>query len=164
MHLIYGEYMSCNVETLETGNRWIISRSVDIDAPASAVFDIIADPRQHADFDGSKTVLGLAEGPNRLALDARFRMKMRIKVPYHISNSVVEFAEGERIAWSHLGGHRWRYEVASLTQGTCRVTETFDASYARSAQALRLMNAYTNNAKAIEKTLCRLKSYAQDVA
>jgi hypothetical protein len=29
---------------------------------------------------------------------------------YKITNTVVEFEEGERIAWRHLSGHRWRYE------------------------------------------------------
>lgn len=153
--------MSCEITTVDTGNRWIISRSTIIDVPAQQVFDILADPHQHQAFDGSKTVLGVAKGPDRLAMGASFRMKMRIKVPYQIASQVVEFTEGEQIAWGHIGGHRWRYQLRALDENRCEVTETFDATYARSAQALRLMNAYTNNTKAIERTLCRLKEYAE---
>jgi len=157
-------FKDCGVELVDTGSRWIVSRSVIIDAPGSIIFDILADPKQHAAFDGSNTVKGAVVGPERLALGDSFRMDMRIKVPYRISNKVKEFEEGRRIAWAHTGGHRWRYELESIDPGHTRVTETFDATFARSRQALRLMNAYTNNAKAIERTLCRLKNYAEQAA
>jgi len=162
--VIYGEDVKSDVKVVDTGNRWIIARSVLIEAPAQVVFDVIADPRQHAAFDGSKTVEGVVDAPDRLALGDQFRMKMRIKVPYKIGSKVMEFEEGQRIAWAHVGGHRWRYETRATSDQQCEVTEIFDASYARSAQALRLMNAYTNNTKAIERTLCRLKSYVEESA
>lgn len=154
----------CGVEAIDTGSRWIVSRSVLIDAPNHVLFDVLADPRQHAAFDGSDTVKGAVVGPDRLSLGDSFRMDMRIKVPYRISNTVKEFEDGRRIAWAHTGGHRWRYELTAIDDNHTRVTETFDATFARSRQALRLMNAYTNNARAIERTLCRLKDYAEQIA
>lgn len=153
--------MACDVSTLDTGEKWRISRSVEIDAPAPEIFDILADPRQHAAFDGSGTVQGAVKGPARLSMGSAFRMDMKIAVPYRISNTVQEFDEGRRIAWAHLGGHRWRYELEPLGETRTRVVETFDGTTAKAPILLRLMRADVNNAKAIERTLCRLKEYAE---
>ena len=73
-----------------------------IAAPADRIFAVLADPRQHAVIDGSGTVKRLRSGPDRLALGARFGMAMHHQVPYPITNKVVEFDEGRRIAWQHL--------------------------------------------------------------
>lgn len=97
-------------------------------APAQAVFDVLADPSMHPVIDGSGTVRAALDGnPARLALGARFGMAMKILRPYRITNEVVEFEEGRRIAWSHIGGARWRYELEPAAEGTL-VRETFDYS------------------------------------
>ncbi len=54
-------------------------------------------------------------------------MKM-FGLPYRITNRVVEFERGSKIAWCHPGKHRWRWEVAQAGDGETRVTETFDMS------------------------------------
>lgn len=149
------------VAVVDTGSPWIISRSIVIDAPAEEIFEILADPRRHPDFDGSGSVRSAIAGPQRLSLGAKFGMDMRLVVPYRISSQVKEFEEGRRIAWAHIGGHRWRYELAPQGDGTTLVTETFDATTARSARALKLMDAYGRNARAIEETLPRLKALAE---
>jgi hypothetical protein len=146
------------VETVETGSRWIVSRSIAIGAPAARIFEVLADPRRHGDFDGSGSVREAVAGPDRLSQAATFRMDMTLGVPYKIGNTVVEFDEGRRIAWAHVGGHRWRYELVPLSADSTRVTETFDATTARSRRALYLMNAYRRNARSIEQTLPRLKA------
>lgn len=153
--------MTCDVEKIQTGNRWVVSRSVVVDAPASVVFDVIADPYQHAAFDGSGTVQKAVAGPKRLALGDTFRMDMRMKVPYRMGNTVMEFEENRRIAWAHMGGHRWRYELEPIDDSRTRVIETFDATTARSTLLLRTMRADAMNAKAIDATLCRLKDYIE---
>jgi len=149
------------VEFVPTGSPWIVSRSLVVKAPAEDIFAILADPRRHADFDGSGSVRGAVSGPERLSLGAKFGMDMRLGLPYRISSQVKEFEEGRRIAWSHIGGHRWRYELQPLPDGSTLVTETFDATTARSARALKLMDAYNRNARAIEETLPRLKALAE---
>jgi uncharacterized protein YndB with AHSA1/START domain len=150
------------VEIVETGTPYIVSRAIWIDARPEQIFDLLADPRRHADFDGSGSVTGSASGPERLSLGAKFGMGMRIVVPYRVGNQVKEFEEGRRIAWAHLSGHRWRYELEPAAHGGTRVVETFDATTARSAQALKLMDAYRRNARAIEETLPRLKALAEE--
>ena len=152
------------VEVVDTGSPWIVSRSIVVQAPADRVFDLIADPRRHPDFDGSGSVRGSVSGPERLAMGAKFGMDMRLGLPYRISSQVKEFDEGRRIAWAHIGGHRWRYELEPLPDGSTRVTETFDATTARSARALKLMDAYNRNARAIEETLPRLAALAESEA
>lgn len=154
-------YMSCDVQKIDTGNRWVVSRSVVIDVPAERIFDVIADPRQHAAFDGSGTVKGWVKGPERLGLGDSFQMDMKITVPYRMSNTVKEFEENRRIAWAHIGGHRWRYELEPLVGGSTRVTETFDGTTARTKLTLKVLRADAMNAKAIDATLCRLKDYVE---
>ena len=149
------------VQVVPTDSPLVISRSIRIDASPERVFDLLADPRRHPDFDGSGSVKGSISGPQRLSLGDKFGMDMRIVVPYRVSSQVKEFEEGRRIAWAHLSGHRWRYELEPTADGGTRVVETFDATTARSAQALKLMDAYRRNARAIEETLPRLKALAE---
>jgi uncharacterized protein YndB with AHSA1/START domain len=138
-----------------TGAARAVSASTVVVAPPEAVFALLADPRRHADFDGSGTVWAARSGPDRLAPGARFGMSMRWGMPYHISNTVVEFEEGRRIGWRHLGRHVWRYELEPVPGGT-RVTETFDHAPAMSPRLLELFGAPQRNLRSIEATLARL--------
>ena len=149
-----------DVDVVDTGSPYIVSRAIVIDTPPERIFDLLADPRRHADFDGSGSVKRSVSGPERLSLGAKFGMDMRLVVPYRISSQVKEFEEGRRIAWAHIMGHRWRYVLEPVDGGT-RVIETFDGTTARSARALKLMDAYGRNGRAIEETLPRLKALAE---
>ena len=130
-----------------------------IAAPAQAIFDVIADPAMHPVIDGSGTVQSpMAGNPARLQMGSRFGMDMRILRPYRISNQVVEFEEGHRIAWSHFGGARWRYELEPVAGGT-RVRETFDYSQMTVPFAPLLLEVAgfpRRNRLGIERTLDRL--------
>ena len=134
-----------------------VSRSVTVAAPPAEVFDLLADPRRHAEIDGSGTVKGRIRGPERLSDGARFGMRMHYLVPYVITNTVVEFEPGRRIAWRHFGHHVWRYELAPTGDGGTVVTETFDYAPARSPKVLELARIPAKNAESIEKTLSRLQ-------
>ena len=132
-----------------------VSRSVVVPAHPAQIFALLADPRRHAEIDGSGTVQGVVKGPERLGPGARFGMRMRLGVQYVISNEVVEFEPDRRIAWRHLGHHVWRYELGPVDGGT-RVTETFDWAPARSPRALELLGVPARNARSIDATLERL--------
>lgn len=142
-----------------------MSRSVDhdivIDAPAAAIFDVLADPRQHPLFDGSGTVRGMVSGPARLFLGARFGMRMRLGVPYVIRNEVVEFTEDRRIAWRHLGRHVWRYELEPVADDTTRVRETFDWAPAVAGALYPALGFPRRNSAAMVATLGRLKDLVE---
>ncbi len=144
----------------------VVSSSVDIAAPAETVFAILVDPRQHSRIDGSGSVRDTISGPDRLSRGATFGVDMKLAgVPYRISNRVVEFEEGRLIAWRHFGGHRWRYELEPVGDGT-RVTESFDYSRYGTPQRL-LIEAFgfpERNRRGIEQTLRNLKSVAESAA
>lgn len=134
----------------------VISRSTIVPAPAQSIFDLLADPRRHSEIDGSGSVKGTeSDAPQRLALNSKFGMKMRIGLPYKMENTVVEFEEGRLIGWRHLGGHVWRYILEPVDGGT-KVTEQFDWTNNRAPLMLKVMRAETNNAKSIERTLQNL--------
>lgn len=159
--------MAVRADIVETGSRWAKSARIVIEAPAQDIFDLLADPAAHAEFDGSGTVRGVTEAPDRLSLGAHFGMGMRIRLPYRTDNTVVEFEEGRLIAWCHFNRHRWRYELEPIDASTTSVTETFDGRTALFPPSLLLMNAYANNQVAVAKTLVRLKAIveaAQDPA
>ncbi len=128
-------------------------------APAQAIFAVVADPSMHPVIDGTESVRApLAGAASPLGLGSEFGMRMRIIVPYRITNRVVEFEEGRRIAWTHIGGARWRYELEPVDGGT-RVTETFDWSTATVPfydVGIRLLGFPRRNKAGIERTLERL--------
>ena len=134
-------------------NNRIISRSTIVPAPAADIFAILADPRRHGEVDGSGSVQNARmNAPAKLSLGATFGMDMRIGVPYRITNIVVEYEEGRRIAWRHFGGHVWRWILEPVEGGT-KVTEEFDWQKARSPLFLQLIKAPQNNTKSIERSL-----------
>jgi hypothetical protein len=86
-------------------------------------------------------------------------MKMRMGLPYRIGSTVVELEEDRRIAWAHLGKHRWRYVLEPAADGTgTLVTETFDWSTARSPKFIELMGYPKKHPQAMAKTLERLEA------
>jgi uncharacterized protein YndB with AHSA1/START domain len=137
-----------------------VSTSRTIAADRQRIFDLLADPSMHAVIDGSGTVNDVQDGgPARLEQGARFGMSMRMGAPYKVLNTVVEFEEGERIAWRHFHGHRWRYELEDAPDGGTRVTETFDWSTARTRWPLELAGIPKRNLRGMERTLENLDRY-----
>jgi len=142
-------------ERVERGIRFVA-------AEPQAIFDLLADPTQHALIDGSGTVrAATGDNPERLSLGAKFSMSMKKGMPYKITNEVVEFDEPNVIAWRHMGHHVWRYRLRPVDGGT-EVTEEFDWGVARLPLALKLTGATKKNAQAIEATLDRLAAHFAD--
>ncbi|WP_139980121.1 SRPBCC family protein [Nocardioides litoris] len=139
------------------------SASTVVDAPASTVFAILADPRQHPRIDGSGTVKASAvDGPERLELGSQFGMSMKQGAPYKIKNTVVEHEPDRLIAWRHVGLHRWRYELEPTNGGGTKVTETWDLSHYPLPLRLALSAGFgSKTQKAIEGTLVKLKAAAE---
>jgi uncharacterized protein YndB with AHSA1/START domain len=131
-----------------------------INAPPEKIFDVLADPSEHPVIDGSGMVKDTSgQQPARLSLGAKFGMSMRLGVAYAITNTVVEFEEGRRIAWRHIGGHRWRYELEPV-DGATRVRETYDWSTAMLGTRLYIvMTGWPKRAeRAMTQTLERLEA------
>jgi len=138
------------------------SATITIDAPASVIFAILADPRQHSRIDGSGTVGAATSGPERLELGSQFGMKMKMGAPYRIKNKVVEFEPDALIAWRHMGVHRWRYELAPNANGGTDVTETWDlAAYGNVGKKVLHGLFGKKTAAALKNTLAKLKVAAE---
>jgi uncharacterized protein YndB with AHSA1/START domain len=110
-----------------------------IPALPEAIFELLADPRRHRLIDGSESVREAKTDLSRLSLGATFEMSMKLGIPYTMTNKVIEFEEGRRIAWQprpaarlarSLGGRIWRYELEPVQGGT-RVRQTWDISQER---------------------------------
>lgn len=147
----------------EQTNQHQVSATRVIQADPQALFDVIADPSLHHVIDGSGSVQGVRGGARKLALGDRFSTKMRMVVPYLMSNKVVEYEEGRRIAWSHVGGWRWRYELEPVDGGTS-VTETFDWSTARPGAGVYASKWSKKNRAAMESTLARLDAFVTNTS
>jgi hypothetical protein len=129
--------MSENSKPIEVSRR--------IEAPAAAIFAIVANPHRHMDFDGSGMLRGaVLDGPISKAGDT-FAMKMhRLGDDYLMLNYVVEFEPDRRIFWepapgdpsraegddpSNVGkpaGYRWGYILTPSGDDATVVTEVFD--------------------------------------
>src|SRR5688500_6278346 len=90
-----------------------------IPADPGAIFDLLAHPERHHEFDGSGTVRNARRTGRRVGLGDSFGMDMKWGVPYFTHNVVREYVEGRLIAWQTLApapldrlitGRTWRYE------------------------------------------------------
>lgn len=134
-----------------------VSESIHVAASPTDVFAIISDPSQHNRFDGSGMVQSVRGGTSKVALGSKFGMNMKLgPLPYRMNNTIVEFEQDRLIAWAHVGGHRWRYELQPDADGTL-VTESFDWSTAKVPKFIELMNYPVRNRQAIINTLQRLR-------
>ena len=136
-----------------------------IPAPASAIFDLLADPARHQDIDGSGTVREAKAGSERLKLGATFGMSMKVGIGYSMQSTVIEFEEDRRIAWQTrppstiggmiAGGRIWRYELEPADGGTT-VRESWDISH--EVQKWMVRSARKKNITGMAKTLERIES------
>ncbi|MFM7145468.1 MAG: SRPBCC family protein [Actinomycetales bacterium] len=152
-------------EILDTGDERIASAQIVIDAPPEVIFDILVQPRRHSEIDGSKSVQGIIKGPERLALGDTFKVRMKIRVNYWVTNTVLEFEQNRRITWAHLLGNRWTYELTSLEPGKTLVRETNNM---RAAGWRASLSPVSRNPqlcqRSIAKSLVRLKQLAESEA
>lgn len=146
-------------EIVQSNQPLFFKAQIEIDAPAEKIFDFIIQPKNHPLMDGSGTVKGSLRGPERLYLGAKFGMKMRVGIPYFITNQVVEFKENRSIAWRHLLKNVWRYELQPISSGKTLVIESWDGSQARSKWWVSDSEKWVP--KSMAKTLVKLKQLVE---
>ena len=109
----------------------IVTVERTVRAPASEIFELIADPARQPEWDGNDNLVTAPAGQRVTAVGDVFTM--------HLSNGqdrenhVVAFEEGRRIAWlpAPVGeeprGHRWGWELEPGTEeGTTLVRHVYD--------------------------------------
>lgn len=145
-------------ERVDTGEHQVSYR-IAVRAPARELWALLADPHRHHEVDGSGTVQRRVAGPHRLAAGDRFRVAMRkFGLPYSMPLTATAVDEGALVEWAHPGGHRWRWTFEDAGDGTARVTETFDYSWARPAvrRGYELAGVPAQNGRGIQASLTRL--------
>jgi hypothetical protein len=143
--------MSEGVKPIEASRR--------IEAPPGSVFEVLANPQRHREFDGSGMLRGaVLDGPLSEVGDI-FTMKMhRLGDDYLMINYVVEFEPDRRIFWepapgdpsraegddpSKVGiaaGYRWGYILIPDGDDATVVTEVFDFGTVTEATRQSLMS------------------------
>ena len=143
----------------------VISDSRVIAAPPETIFEILCDPTRHADFDGSNMVQNVRGESTRLTAGSTFGMDMKMgPIPYRMTNTVKEFEQDRLIAWAHMGGYRWRYQLEPVERDGAthtRVTESFDWSTAKGPRLIELMGYPKKNLANITATLERLATLVE---
>ena len=149
-----------------------------IAAPAPVIFAILADPRRHADFDGSEMLRGSAESEPLSGIGDQFVIAMhRLGRDYFMINHVVEFEPNERIFWapapgdpsrtegndpSKVGipaGYRWGYVLTANGANATVVTEVFDfgpLSESQLSDGAKWINGHNSVLESMAATLERL--------
>jgi uncharacterized protein YndB with AHSA1/START domain len=144
-----------------------------IAAPASELFQVVADATRHPEIDGSGSVVEAKAGtPRTLQLGTTFGMSMKMGVPYSMSNTVIEFEQDRLIAWKtvfsgflgrYIGGRIWRYEFEPVDGGT-RVKESWDISQDKQGTFLKRGKLPSSTADGMAKTLERLAQLTESPA
>jgi uncharacterized protein YndB with AHSA1/START domain len=152
--------------TVDTMSDRVVSVSRVIKASPEAIFDVLTDPARHGEIDGSGMVQRLRGESQRLELGSKFHMDMKMGLlPYRITSTVKEFEPNRKIAWAHLGKHRWRYELEPVDDGAAtKVTESFDWSTSTAPKVIEMMGYPKKHPANMDKTLERLAAVVEDQA
>ncbi len=152
-----GRMTTSTLKTEDAGPR-TVSRSVQVAAPVAEIFALIVNPHRHPEIDGSGTVRDIdVKGPHRLNEGDKFTVGMtQYGLPYKITSTATAVEENRVVEWQHPLGHRWRWELAEVSPGTTKVTETFDYSTAKLPLFVEVTGFKKKNADGIEATLTSL--------
>jgi hypothetical protein len=116
-------------------------------APARDIFQVLANPARHPEFDGSESLRGAGSSAVLSGVGDVFVMKMYFSRlgDYEMNNHVVEYEQDRRIGWAPEAGRghpnaapdspeparwgqRWSYQLTPDGPDTTIVTEIYDCS------------------------------------
>ncbi|GAA4919501.1 SRPBCC family protein [Nesterenkonia rhizosphaerae] len=143
----------------------VVTASGVIEAPADVIFELIADPARQPEWDGNDNLTSANPGQRVGAVGEKFLMTLTSGKTRE--NHVVEFAEGQLIAWkpSPIGkpqpGHLWRWELKALDANRTEVVHTYD--WTQLDDPDRLERARNTTSEKLEASILRLKKVAEAV-
>jgi hypothetical protein len=156
-----------------------------IEAPAARIFENLASPQRHQDFDGSDMLRGAGVEEPISGVGDVFTMKMhRLGRDYSMINYVVEYERDRRIFWepapgdldtagddpAKIGvpaGYRWGFVLEPDGADATFVTEIFDCGSRESRWILqreegRWINGSNTVLESMSATLNRLAVISTD--
>ena len=147
-----------------------------ISAPAHDIFQVLANPARHQDFDGSASLRGAGSAGVISGVGDVFVMKMYFSHlgDYEMNNHVVEYELDRRIGWEPEAGRghpsaapdspeparwgqRWSFQLTPDGQDATIVTEIYDCSRAPEEERIGMDNGKVW-AGAMAETLDRLEA------
>ena len=113
-----------------------VSVSRRIEAPASVIFKLLADPDRHTEFDGSEMLRTGASNDVIVGVGDVFVTKMYFTAmgDYEMHNRIVAFETDRCIAWEPgnpefpRNGSRWRFDLTPDGPIATVVTEIYDCT------------------------------------
>jgi uncharacterized protein YndB with AHSA1/START domain len=141
----------------------VVSARRDMSAGARRIFELIADPAQQPRWDGNDNLAEAPAGQRVRAVGDVFIMTLtggEVR-----ENHVVEFDEGQRIAWrpaepgQEPPGHLWRWELEPIDSSSTRVTHTYD--WSQLTDENRMSRARATTADKLQDSLDRLAALAE---
>jgi len=113
-----------------------VSVSRRIEAPSAHIFQILADPERHPEFDGSGMLRPGASNTVIVGTGDVFvtRMYFEAMGDYEMHNRIVVFEADRSIAWEPgnaelaTNGSRWRFDLTPDGATATVVTETYDCT------------------------------------
>lgn len=141
----------------------VVSVEIEIAAPASEIFELIADPVRQPEWDGNDNLGTAASGQRPTEVGNAFITTLTKGVDRE--NHIVDFEEGRLIAWkpSEVGGEpfgqKWMWEIAAAGGRSNLVRHTYDWTELRDPQ--RLPRARSITSENLLASLERLKALAE---
>jgi uncharacterized protein YndB with AHSA1/START domain len=141
----------------------VVSARRDMSAGARHIFELIADAAQQPRWDGNDNLAEAPAGQRVRAVGDVFIMTLtggEVR-----ENHVVEFDEGQRIAWrpaepgQEPPGHLWRWELEPIDSSSTRVTHTYD--WSQLTDENRMSRARATTADKLQDSLDRLAALAE---
>ena len=133
-----------------------------IEAPAARIFELLADPQRHVDFDGSAMLRGAVTKELISGVGDVFSMKMYFEPlgDYVMLNHVVEYEPGRCIGWEPApgdsisaqdglfaigvpAGQRWSFDLTPNGTNATIVTEIYDCAAAPEQLRVAVRNGET---------------------
>ena len=134
-----------------------------MNADRDVVFELVAEPSQHARWDGNENLAGAAAGQRVTGVGDVFVVTLTAGSVRE--NHVVEFEEGHCIAWMPAEpgglpiGHVWRWQIGDVGSGDVMVTHTYDWSDLHDEE--RLERARWTTSERLAASIDRLSRLAE---
>lgn len=138
-----------------------------VDGTPARLFEILADPANHQDIDGSGMVRSATGSSPVTDVGQTFVMDMRIPGrDYQMENHITAFEPGRLIEWkpARVGsepiGMLWRWELEAVGDDKTRVVHTYDWSAVTDPAVLERVTFPRVPAADLERSVRRLGDLA----